>query len=160
MLLGQESHRLPPKLEASSAEPSCKLTKKGVCFTFGDEQRRAFSELKSRLSSAETLGYFDKCFGCQLVSSKQSCSSWANQVNPLTTRSMARLGPGFIGSFSVMWRRVSRARCCDLWGRQCDQLLHSDDQIFTPGRLPGPQDRWLSSLGKHTLMIIRYPSEN
>ena len=54
----------------------------------------------------------------------------------------------------------SRARRCDLWGRQCDQLLHSGDQIFTPGRLPGPQDRWLSSLGKRTLMIIRYPSEN
>ena len=59
---------------ATVAEPLRKLTKKGVCFTFGDEQRRAFSELKSRLSSAETLGYFDKCFGCQLVSSKQSCS--------------------------------------------------------------------------------------
>ena len=60
---------------ATVAEPLRKLlTKKGVCFTFGDEQRRAFNELKRRLSSAETLGYFDKCFGCQLVSSKQSCS--------------------------------------------------------------------------------------
>ena len=81
---------MPPKLEASSdlanykarfipdfatiGETLCKLTKKGVRFRFGDEQRRAFNELKSRLSSAETLGYFDKCFGCQLVSSKQSCS--------------------------------------------------------------------------------------
>ena len=45
---------------ATVAEPLRKLTKRGVCFTFGDEQRRAFNELKSRLSSAETLGYFDK----------------------------------------------------------------------------------------------------
>ena len=34
-----------------------------------------------------------------------------------------------------------RARRCDPWGRQCDQLLLSGDQIFTPGRQPGPQDR-------------------
>ena len=34
-----------------------------------------------------------------------------------------------------------RAWCCDLWGRQCDQLLLSGNQIFTPGRQPGPQDR-------------------
>ena len=59
---------------ATVGETLCKLTKEGVRFRFGDEQRRAFNELKSRLSSAETLGYFDKCFGCQLVSSKQSCS--------------------------------------------------------------------------------------
>ena len=31
-----------------------------MCLRFGDEQRRAFSKLKSRLASAETLGYFDK----------------------------------------------------------------------------------------------------
>ena len=34
-----------------------------------------------------------------------------------------------------------RARRCDPWGRQCAQLLLSGDQIFTPGRQPGPQDR-------------------
>ena len=45
---------------ATVAEPFRKLTKKGVCFRFGDEQRRAFNELKSRSSSAETLAYFDK----------------------------------------------------------------------------------------------------
>ena len=45
---------------ATIAEPLRRLTKKGVCFEFGDEQRRAFIELKRRLSSAETLGYFDK----------------------------------------------------------------------------------------------------
>ena len=36
------------------------LTKKGGVFQFGDEQRRAFIELQSRLVSAESLGYFDK----------------------------------------------------------------------------------------------------
>ena len=49
-----------------------------------------------------------------------------------------------------------RAWRCNPWGRQCDQLLLSGYQIFTPGRQPGPQDRWLSSLGKRTLMIICY----
>ena len=45
---------------ATIPEPFCNLSKKGVCFRFGDEQRRAFNELKNRLPSAETLGYFDK----------------------------------------------------------------------------------------------------
>ena len=45
---------------ATVADPLRELTKKGVCFRFGDEQRRAFNELRSRLASAETLGYFDK----------------------------------------------------------------------------------------------------
>ena len=40
---------------ATVAEPLHKLTKKGVCFRFGDEQRREINELKSRSSSAETL---------------------------------------------------------------------------------------------------------
>ena len=31
-----------------------------MCFRIRDEQRGAFNELKSRLASAETLGYFDK----------------------------------------------------------------------------------------------------
>ena len=45
---------------AAVAESLCRLTKKGVRFLFGNEQRKAFTELKKRLSSAETLGYFDK----------------------------------------------------------------------------------------------------
>ena len=45
---------------ATVAEPLRRLTKKGVHFEFGDEQMKAFNELKKRLSSAETLGYFDK----------------------------------------------------------------------------------------------------
>ena len=45
---------------ATIAEPLRRLTKKGVRFEFGDEQRKAFIELKRRLSSAETLGYLDK----------------------------------------------------------------------------------------------------
>ena len=53
-----------------------------------------------------------------------------------------------------------RARHCNPWGHQCDQLLLSGNQIFMPGRQPGPQVRWLSSLAKCTLMIIRYPSQN
>ena len=45
---------------ATVAEPLRRLTKKGVRFEFGEEQKNAFNELKRRLSSAETLGYFDK----------------------------------------------------------------------------------------------------
>ena len=45
---------------ATVAEPLRRLTKKGVRFEFGEEQKNAFSELKRRLSSAETLGHFDK----------------------------------------------------------------------------------------------------
>jgi len=45
---------------ATVAEPLRRLTKKGVRFEFGEEQKNAFSALKRRLSSAETLGYFDK----------------------------------------------------------------------------------------------------
>ena len=45
---------------ATVAEPLRRLTKKGVRFEFGEEQKSAFNELKRRLSSAETLGYFDK----------------------------------------------------------------------------------------------------
>ena len=33
-------------------------------------------------------------------------------------------------------------------------------KIFMPGRQPGPQDRWLSSLGKRKLMIICYLLQN
>ena len=45
---------------ATVAEPLHRLTKKGIRFEFGDEQRKAFTELMKRLSSAEILGYFDK----------------------------------------------------------------------------------------------------
>ena len=45
---------------ATTAEPLRKLTKKGVRFEFGEEQKNAFNELKRRLSNADNLGYFDK----------------------------------------------------------------------------------------------------
>jgi len=45
---------------ATVAEPLRRLTQKGVHFEFGEEQKNAFNELKRRLSSAETRGYFDK----------------------------------------------------------------------------------------------------
>ena len=45
---------------ATVAEPMRRLTKKGVHFEFEEEQKDAFNELKGRLSSAETLGYFDE----------------------------------------------------------------------------------------------------
>ena len=48
-------------LDLSQTLPKlCRLTKKGVRFEFEDKQRKAFTEFKKRLSSAEILGYFDK----------------------------------------------------------------------------------------------------
>ena len=43
------------------------LTKKGTAFEFGVEQKRAFQELKNRLSNAKTLGYFDKNAPTQVI---------------------------------------------------------------------------------------------
>ena len=45
---------------ATVAEPLRRLTKKGEPFVFGPEQQAAFTELKRRLTQAETLGYFDR----------------------------------------------------------------------------------------------------
>ena len=52
---------------ATISEPLRRLTKAGTPFAFGNEQKEAFEELKRRLSSAETLGYFDKDAPTQVV---------------------------------------------------------------------------------------------
>ena len=51
--------RFIPDLATVSA-PLRQLTKSGESFVWGPEQQQSFDELKKRLSSAETLGYFDK----------------------------------------------------------------------------------------------------
>ena len=51
--------RFIPDLATVSA-PLRQLTKSGEPFVWGLEQQQSFDELKKRLSSAETLGYFDK----------------------------------------------------------------------------------------------------
>lgn len=53
---------------ATISEPLRRLTKTGTPFVFGKEQKEAFNELKKRLSSAETLGYFDKDAPTQVIS--------------------------------------------------------------------------------------------
>ena len=58
--------RLIPDL-ATISEPLRRLTKAGTPFVFGREQKEAFEELKRRLSSAETLVYFDKDAPTQVV---------------------------------------------------------------------------------------------
>ena len=50
--------RFIPDLSTIS-EPLRKLTKQGEKFIWGPEQESSFQELKCRLASAETLGYFD-----------------------------------------------------------------------------------------------------
>ena len=52
---------------ATISEPLRRLTKAGTPFAFGREQKEAFEELKRRLSSAETLGYFEKDAPTQVV---------------------------------------------------------------------------------------------
>lgn len=52
---------------ATISEPLRRLTKTGISFVFGKEQKEAFKELKKRLSSAETLGYFDKDAPTQVI---------------------------------------------------------------------------------------------
>ena len=52
---------------ATISEPLRYLTKSGTPFVFGGEQRKAFQELKERLASAETLGYFDKDAPTQVI---------------------------------------------------------------------------------------------
>ena len=51
--------RFIPDLATVSA-PFRLLTKSGESFVWGPDQQQSFDELKKRLSSAETLGYFDK----------------------------------------------------------------------------------------------------
>ena len=51
--------RFIPNL-ATVSEPLRRLTKQGTQFEFGTEQKNSFEELKRRLTSAETLGYFNK----------------------------------------------------------------------------------------------------
>ena len=44
---------------ATKSEPLRKLTKKSEKFVWGDDQQKAFDQLKTDLSKAETLAYFD-----------------------------------------------------------------------------------------------------
>ena len=57
--LGNFTARFIPDLATVSAFLH-QLTKNGEPFVWGLEQQQSFDELKKRLSSAETLGYFDK----------------------------------------------------------------------------------------------------
>ena len=62
----QTTGRFIPDL-ATISEPLRRLTKAGIPFAFGNEQKEAFEELKRRLSSAKTLGYLDKDAPTQVV---------------------------------------------------------------------------------------------
>ena len=52
---------------ATISEPLRKVMKKDVPFHWGVEQNRAFTELKGRLSSTDTLGYFNKDAKTRLI---------------------------------------------------------------------------------------------
>ena len=45
---------------ATVSEPLRQLTRKGVAFKWGGEQKEAFKAVKETLASAETLAYYDK----------------------------------------------------------------------------------------------------
>ena len=44
---------------ATTAEPLRRLTRKGVTFSWGNDQKEAFERVKQKLGDAETLAYFD-----------------------------------------------------------------------------------------------------
>ena len=52
---------------ATISEPLRRLTKAGMPFVFGKEQKEAFMALKKRLSNSETSGYFDKDTPTQVI---------------------------------------------------------------------------------------------
>ena len=52
---------------ATITEPLRELTKKGVPFVFGQKQKKAFEELKTRLGRAETLAYFNPCAKTRVI---------------------------------------------------------------------------------------------
>ena len=52
---------------ATISEPLRQLTRRGVDFVFGDEQRKSFQELKRRLCSTKTLAYFSPEAKTQLI---------------------------------------------------------------------------------------------
>lgn len=56
--LANWNHRFIPDL-AAVTEPLRRLTRKGAHFKWTCEQTKAFENLKKKLASAETLGYFD-----------------------------------------------------------------------------------------------------
>ena len=52
---------------ATVAEPLRRLTRKDVHFSWGKEQEVAFDELKKRLATIETLGYFDSAAKTRVI---------------------------------------------------------------------------------------------
>jgi len=52
---------------ATISEPLRRLTRKNVKFAWEADQQRAFDELKKRLTSAETLGFYDKNAKTQVI---------------------------------------------------------------------------------------------
>ena len=65
--LVQYTARFIPDL-ATISEPLRRLTKKGVTFKWGPEQESSFQKLKSMLTNAETLAYFDQSAPTQVIS--------------------------------------------------------------------------------------------
>jgi len=72
---------------ATVAEPLRKLCRQNVRFEWEQEQREAFSELKSRLANAETLAYFDKTAPTEVI---------------------ADAGPIGLGAVLVQWQNDER----------------------------------------------------
>jgi len=52
---------------STKTEPLRRLTRQNVPFVFGDEQKRAFQELKQCLANSETLGYFDLKYPTKVI---------------------------------------------------------------------------------------------
>ena len=99
--------RLIPDL-ATISEPLRRLTKVGAPLVFGRKQKEAFEEMKRRLSSAETSGYFDKDaspVGCRAVlrQTHEDGSKIVSYASPSLTETDRRYSQTEMEALALIW---------------------------------------------------------
>ena len=100
--------RFIPDLATVSA-PLCQLTKSGESSVWGPEQQQSFDELKKRLSSAETLGYFDKNAQTKVIADASPVGLGAVLVRKIQTH-RALFGHLFLNIYTLCHSSQGRAR--------------------------------------------------
>lgn len=104
-----------------------------------------------------------------MPASKQSCPSWANQVNTLNTRSMVRPGPGSGDSVLVVVDYFSRNYEIEIMcSTTSAEIIKSLERILMIHVLPlsvtsdnRPFERYLEGCGiEHTKTIPLWPQAN
>ena len=114
-----------------------------TCFIWTTHYYRQFS-LSLRKESPYNFSKFNQDKTRQTRQDRQDINYYHNITSTMFWHAVSKktlVEACQINSITNQILYYNRARHCDLWGRQCDQLLLSGTQIFTPGRQPGPQDR-------------------